>query len=110
MHFAPELLETDELKAVKQESKSWLYKELVEVLTNYMAEKNLTECQCTAADLKKEFFKNDNKIGLSDIRRTLNDEMGLKPTKTATRYRFPDGSTIGSKIGKPYIFYLKDLE
>lgn len=110
MHFAPELLGTEELKAVRQESKSWLYKELVEVLTNYMNDKNLTQCQCTAADLKSGCFKNNNRIGVSDIRQTIRDEMGLNPTKTATRYRCLDGATIGSKVGKPYIFYLKDLE
>ncbi|MFY9151682.1 MAG: BT4734/BF3469 family protein [Prolixibacteraceae bacterium] len=110
MHFRPELLETAELKAVKQESKSWLFKELVEVLTNYMNEKNLTECQCTANEIKKEFFKTDNRIGVSDIRRTIRDEMGLNPTKIATRYRFPEGAAIGSNVGKPYIFYISDLE
>lgn len=110
MHFAPELLITEELTALKAESKSWLYKEIREALANYMAEKNLTECQCTANDIKKEFFNNNNRIGLSDISKTLKDEMGMKPTKTATRYRFPDGVTIGSIVGKPYIFNLQDLE
>ncbi len=110
MHFEPGLLETEELKAVKAESKSWLFKELKEALTSYMVEKNLTECQCTANDIKKQFFNNNNRIGLSDIRRTIRDEMGLKPTAIPSRYRFPDGSQIVSIVGRPYIFYLKDIE
>jgi hypothetical protein len=110
MHFSPELLVTDELKAVKKESRSWLSKEIIEVLTDYMNEKNLTECYCTAQDLKNEFFKTDNRIGRSDIREVIRDDMQMIPTKKTTRYSFPSGGSIDSKIGKPYIFYLKDLE
>jgi hypothetical protein len=110
MHFAPELIETDELKAVKKESKSWLCKEIVEALTDYMNTNNLTECQCTARDIKNQFFLSDNRQGANDIRRVIRDELGMMPPKITTRYRFPCLSAIDSKVGKPYIFYLKDLE
>lgn len=110
MHFAPELLETDELKAVRQESKGWIVKEIKEGLTGYMLDNEIAECQCTTKDIKNFLFDRDNRIGLSDIRKSIFDDLGLEPSKNTIRYRFPDTSNISSKVGKPYLFYLKDLE
>lgn len=110
MHFAPELLETEQLKAVRKESKSWIAKEIKEGLISYMTDNELTECQCTTKDLKNFLFDRDNRIGLSDIRKSIFDDMGLEPSKNTVRYRFPDTANISSNVGKPYLFYLKDLE
>jgi hypothetical protein len=108
MWFTPEQLATDELRNVKIESRSWLCKEVIEALINYMNDNGLNECKYTARDIKVAFFSTNNQIGVSDINRALREEMNMRAKKTTTRYKFP--KDINAKPGKPYLFYLKDLE
>jgi len=86
MVFTEQEIYTEELKVVKEESKSGLYKDL-EILVEDFFDKKPCEYFCaTAKDIKEYWFKNDNKVSMSYIRKVLIDEVGMIPSDKSTRY------------------------
>lgn len=108
MWFNAQNLITEDLIAVQENSHTWLYKELSDYLLEMMDNEGTTKIECTTKDLKNEFFKNNSKYGTSDIKKVLQDEMGLI-SSTVKRYRFH--KEIGeTKTGRIYTILKDDLK
>jgi len=108
--FTPEEIGNEYLASVKKESKSGLYKEITEYMTDYFLNNNdeVTEFKCTPGDIKYRFFERNNNISINYIRLVLIKEYGMKPGKSV-RYK-PFGDILQpSKTGKPFTFFMKNF-
>lgn len=110
MWFSADLIATKELEDVRKESRSWITKEIAEGIIDHLNNNSVTECFCTAGDLKKMLFANNSAVGISDIRKSLKDDLGLEPSKKTIRYHFPIDQIAISKPGKPYLLKTSDFE
>ena len=99
MYFDPEELSNHQLNIVKDESRSWLYKELCEEFTEYFSNNSDQEIRAIPKDLKKEFFDTNSKVEISYIRRVLKEEFEFELAPNG-RYQ-PFG--LGDKTGTPFI-------
>lgn len=102
--FTPEELENESLKAVKAESKSDLYKDLIlrieDIFLNEL--KNETEFYADAMSMKKMFYITNNKIDLQQIRQVLKEEYCLLPEEKPIFFKpFKRGK---GKTGRAYLF------
>ncbi len=107
MVFTKDEIYTDELKDVKEESKSGLYKDLEIFIEDFF---NNTTCDyfcATAKDIKDYWFKNDHKIHVSYIRKVIVDEFGIIPQDKSIKYTpFEDYNRYPMKInGRFFTFY-----
>lgn len=107
---------TEALLAVKAESKSWLYKELELAIEDFFNQNSgIDAFKASPIDIKNEWFRNDNKVSASYIRKVLQDEAGIKPIMSPTSggaikyHRFgrdKEGSLSPDyRTGFPYEFY-----
>jgi len=100
MVFTPEQIENKYLDAVKSESKSGLFKEICEVISEVFNENDtLNDVFFTPKDLKSRFFLHENNISINYIRRVLKTEFNLQ-TLEIQRYTVLDLSNI--KLGRPF--------
>ncbi len=107
MLFTEKEIYTEELKEVKEESKSGLYKDL-EIFVEDFFDKKPCEYFCaTAKDIKEHWFKNDSKVSMSYIRKVLIDEVGMTISDKSTRYTpFEDYDRYPMKLnGRFFTFY-----
>jgi len=95
-------LANDTLEAVKQESRSGLYKELMELVTDWFDNNNQDELEFIPQDIKQRWFKSDNSIPINYIRRVIKVEFELKPANFVTKY-YPFGEEL-ARTGRPYKF------
>ena len=111
MWFAPEQLRTSALEAVVENSKSWLYKELNELILNFFDNNGLCDSfLADPTDLKKEFFALNHSVTLNYLRRVLRDEFKMSPGELARYTPFESITGPGcSKVGRPYSFARSDF-
>jgi len=100
MHFPIDVLNNDQLKQVKAESRSWLYKELQEHFTEWFYN-NSGDIIATPKELKKEYFSGNNQVPLPFIRKTLRDEFELVPSDRM-RYFSTFDAGVNKVMGRPY--------
>lgn len=105
MVFTSEQIDNKWLKAVKEESRSGLYKEICgEVEGWFLKNPTHTYLEVAPKDIKNEFFPRDNNISVSYIKKVLRDEFKLTNEKVK-RYRgFDMDSKIAYFLGRPVIF------
>lgn len=106
MVFTQEEITTENLIHIKEESRSQLYKEIEIYIEEHFNQNNIQEFYATPTDIKNEWFKNNNQISISYIRKVLKDEMkGL--VFEHMRYHPFGILTLNSKIGTPFKFSRK---
>lgn len=106
MWFSPEDLETDQLRAVKMQSKSKIYREILERLTEYFDKFPSEEvAKVTPIDFKEFYFQNVSNITVNDIRRCIKNEFKLSPDKPQS-YFCLQGS---DRMGRPFIFNREEI-
>ena len=105
MVFTSDELDNSWLKAVKEESRSGLYKEICgEVEGWFLKNPTHTYLEVAPKDIKTEFFPRDNNISVSYIKKVLRDEFKLINDKVK-RYRgFDMDSKIAYFLGRPVMF------
>jgi hypothetical protein len=82
MVFSPDQLQNEYLEAVKEESRSSLYKDIEMRLEEFMLNNpGINPIQATASDIKDIWYKHDSKITLAYIRKVLKDEFGLNSSE-----------------------------
>lgn len=107
-------ISTDALTVVKEESRTWLFKE-IDILVNDYFDNNphLKSFMASIKDIKDEWFERNNQVNFAFIKKVLSDEAGLKmktsPSgKSIKYYRFGrdnEGSISKDyKTGTPYEF------
>jgi phage/plasmid-associated DNA primase len=101
--FTPQELNNEFLKAVKEESKSWLCKELLmhfeDLFENEFRGKG--HFYADAKSIKDKYYSKDNRAELSFIRKVLEDELHLKKMKESRRLMPLDSAN--SKQGRFFI-------
>ncbi len=89
------------LEAVVKESRSGLYKELVELFTDYFDNTEFTDVEFTPKDIKDKWFNKDNSASISYIRRVLKHEFNLI-TAESSKYYAPFNDTVNKRYGLPF--------
>lgn len=104
--FTPEEISNENLIEVKEESKSWLYEELLGEIENFFNENEHVEgFYASYKDIKTKFFANNNKVDLRYLRKVLVDEMNLLQEKMTRYDPFIDINAMqNSKPGTPFLF------
>ncbi|MCB2221555.1 MAG: bifunctional DNA primase/polymerase [Bacteroidetes bacterium] len=114
MWFDPKDIYTPQLAAIRESSKSVIYKELYEVFEDFFYNEGsgLKLVEATPKDIKERFFRDNHKIESHNIIRALKSDFGLRPTEKSKKYN-PFGS-FESKTGRPYLIkrelFVKDEE
>lgn len=110
--FTVEQLENEYLDKVKEESKSWLYKELKEIFTDYMLQNQSLDNEMLASptDIKKKFFSHNNQVQLSFIKHVLIDEFEFEKLEKISRYKpfFTDNDKTGTPYKIPKKLFVDD--
>ena len=104
--FTPEELKNDSLTAVKKESKSALYKDLVEHFTD-LFENEACNCEFIYAnpvDIKNKWFLNNSQIAAPYIRYIIKSEFNMSPCEHIRYHPLGENGLI-SKTGTPYQFF-----
>lgn len=107
MVFTPEEISNESLDKVKKESRSWLHKELLILISDFFSKNDHVDSISLAPiDIKRFWFDKNANVTAGYIGKVLRDEMGLEPSKTVLRYTPPFiiDPTDNSKTGKPYTF------
>jgi len=103
MLFTSDEIENDQLKLVKGESRTWLFKELMHIWEDYFMENpDASEFKATAMEIKTKWFDRNNQVNISFIKKVLVEDLGLKPADRTERYRNLIGNALESKPGRPY--------
>jgi len=109
MVFTEDEIDTELLGHVKDESKSWLYKEIKEELEDFFNDwEKVDTIDFTPSDMKRKFFNDNHKVEINFLRRVLKNEFGMLPTKGTMRYTPFEGTSnqyTSKRIGRVYRFY-----
>lgn len=98
--FTADELKNSSLSEVQFESKSWLFHELYDLFVNEFnnVKINADILELTLTDIKDKWFKSENNVNRSYIKKVLIDEFGFTNSKKAKRYG--DSNHL---VGKPYL-------
>lgn len=110
MVFTPEELDNKFLTAVKEESRSGLYKELMMLMTELFENNNLIESISAApTDIKNHWFLKNTQISPPYIAKVLRDEFKMLPSGKVSRYIPFDFDPAVTRTGRPYVFLRSDF-
>jgi hypothetical protein len=105
MVFTMDEIKTISLESVKEESKSWLRKDLEMLIEDYFCNNpGVKSIEMTAKDIRDTWFVRNNQVNLGYIRKVLKDEMKINLSKEPKRYKSINDNALGSKIGRVYEF------
>jgi len=108
MLFTGEELENDSLSSVKNESHSWLYKELIGIFEDYFNNQFVGETlKCTPKEIKDNFFPNNSNASASYIKDVLIDEFKLTRSDKIISYKCLNNDVF--KTGTPYSISRSDI-
>jgi len=109
--FTPEELYNENLSVVKQESRSWLYKELTEYITDWFSNNPTFEVlRIGALDIKQKWYINNSRLDLGYIRKVIKTEFQIQPAEMMRYFSFDaELNGGGSRVGKPYEFKRQDF-
>ena len=108
MWFAPEAIETEALTAIRYQSKSWMYKELDEVISAYFLKYDkLTEFKADPSDVKAKWFALNSRAEIAYIRKVIKSE--YKFDVTLSRYTPFEDPAFEQKVARAFTFYRRDF-
>jgi hypothetical protein len=106
MVFTSEQIDNKWLQAVKEESRSGLYKEIFgEVEGWFLKNPRHNVLEVAPKDIKNEFFPRDHNISVSYIKKVLRDEFKLSSSKVKKYRGFDADSNVAYFIGRPVQFH-----
>lgn len=80
MVFTADEIDNNQLKAVKEQSKSTLYKDIELYVTEFFTDSDAELVEFTPKDLAETWFRNNGRVSASYIKRVLKDEFKLNPS------------------------------
>jgi hypothetical protein len=99
--FTPEEINNANLQIVKKESKSSLYKDLNEMITDWFNNNTYDKLEVAPIDIKTKWFANNSRVDIQYIMSVIKKEFKLNTSDKVVRYNpFNDFS----KTGKPFTF------
>lgn len=103
MVFTMDEISTNALAEVKNESRSWLRKELEIEIESYFHIHDYNEFEATVKDIKNEWFKHNNNVTMSYLRKVLKQEMKL--SSELKKYNpFNRNDEFTKLTGRPFKF------
>lgn len=101
--FTIDELKNETLSAVKQESKTWLYKDMYERFVDIINNSTIDSegIEFIPKDIKDNFYTHNSKIDIPFIKKTLKDEFRLHPGKNR-KYRLFGDKTASLRTGTAY--------
>lgn len=110
MVFTPEELNNKFLTAVKEESRSGLYKELSMLMTELFENNNLIDSfSACPIDIKNHWFSKNTQISPPYIAKVIRDEFKIMPSAKISRYTPIALDPSVTKSGRPYTFLRADF-
>lgn len=107
--FTPDELANDTLRNVKEESKNWLYKELVELITDCFNNNSDEELYAIPTDIKNKWFSHNSRADIAYIRTVIKNDLKLTP-EPMMKYLPLGGFGYDSKrTGTPFKFLRKSF-
>jgi hypothetical protein len=112
MIFTPEEISTDQLKLIKDESRPGLYKDMVELISEWFWENEKTEMHFTAKQFKDKYYPTDSRISINYISKICKEEF---EKQYVMRREIPisDQSSESpyqvTKVGNYFTFYPEDV-
>lgn len=104
MVFTSEEIKNDQLESIKQESWSWLRKELYIYLEEFFSKNDgVDQFLATASDIKAKFFERNNQVNSSYIIKVLKDEMKMHQGDLQ-RYSPFDNDPMIKTRARPFLF------
>lgn len=100
--FANEDIINDSLLRVKEESISWLHKELLIYIDDFFSSNSCSEFEATAKDIKEAWFTRNTQVTAAYIHKVIRDEM--KVAVPAMKRYDPFLNTMNKRPGKPFLF------
>lgn len=106
MFLSEERINNTHLQAIKEESRSGLYKELELLINEYFVNNpNVEFLKASPMDIKERWFSHDSKISRSYIMKCLKNEFGFLPASMQRYTPFEDGGMVqNTKTGQPFVF------
>lgn len=109
MVFTSEEIKNDQLDSIKQESWSWLRKELAIFIDEFFSKNDgFSQFLATASDIKAKFFDRNNQVNSSYILKVLKDEMKMKQGELQ-RYSAFDSDPMIKTRARPFLFKRSDF-
>jgi hypothetical protein len=107
MVFTPDELQNECLDGVKNESKTWLYKELFSIFDDFFnnTTPNKSVIYATPKEIKERFFTNNSQVSHSFLKDVLIDEYKFKKSEKIMSYKPLDGDFF--KTGTPFFIEKK---
>jgi len=104
MHFTVDEISNNQLRIVKKESHTWLFKELEEHFTDYFYN-NSGNIVATPKEIKGKYYDKNNQVQIAFIRKVLKEEFGLESEKPQKYFpTFSNGEGMPEKaMGRPFI-------
>ena len=108
MWFSPEAIETEALTAIRYQSKSWMYKELDEVVSAYfLKNETLKEFKADPSDIKSKWFATNSRAEIAYIRKVLKSE--YKFEAALGRYIPFEDPAYEQKVARSFTFLRGDF-
>jgi hypothetical protein len=92
------------LLEVKEESRSWLHKELEIHIEDYFNAVGDNSFMATPTEIKAKWYSHNNQVSIPYIKKVLMEEMGLKPKEKMRYYPFEEKDYFKTKVSKPFEF------
>jgi len=102
--FTMDQIITKELIAVKEESQSWMVKELLLHITDFFNNNGCEEFYAAAIDIKNEWFARDNQVKASYISKVLKNEMEYVVQKNQRYIPFNKDELGKERVSTPFKF------
>lgn len=107
MVFTQEQISTSQLTEVKEESKSWLLKEIEILVEAFFDNHDQPSFLASAIDIKKKWFPRDHNASHAYILKVLTQEMKLKTEKNQRYWPFGEMLELTQPVGRPFLFSRK---
>lgn len=108
--FTPEEISNEMLLQVKEESRTGLYKELHELITDWFNNNRQNELYLVPGDIKQKWFINNSRIDIPYIRQVIKREFNMTALPIRKYHPF-DYFMNGQpkRTGTPFLFERKDF-
>jgi len=112
MVFTPEEIRTRQLEVVQENSRSWLYKEMIEEFSEFFSHYGgVNEIFVTPKDIKDRWYSHNSRVEINYIRKVLKNEFNLLTSDLMKYYPFEIKSGVdGSSTGRPYCIKREKIE
>jgi hypothetical protein len=107
MVFTYDDIWTDKLEEVKNESRNWLHKDLLEIFKDVFLNCTAKQIYFSPKDIKEAFFKTNHNVNLHFIGKVLTKDMKVEKSEKSIRYVNFFGDTDNTTVGYPFILERK---